>query len=464
MRIKNTRLSNNRAKSVPEPDPYFSNVSLLLHMDSISGSTLVDSSKYATNGTLITSNGALISTADKKFGASSLRYPYQDGWYATWAGSQFSVTTSEAFTIEFWWKHISNSYNSTLSPAIFIWRNAFGDSMVIFAHYASGNQYNLRVYTTDNYGTITLNQWNHIAFVLNAGNYALYINGVLAKSGAFSANTASGTFVLGNNNSSTPNYTADGYIDELRITKGIARYTANFTPPTEPFPDVMPDPYYNNVSLLLHMDGDGVNGNTYFRDDSQIPKTITAVGNAQISRTQSKFGVSSAYFNGSSNTYLSVPSNQAFNFGSEPFTIEGWIYPTSLSTFQGGIFTNRIAMIYGPINIRQSGQSFTALISNSVNDSWQHNISIPNVFTNANQWYHVAITGDSNNVYCFVNGILIDSRGPRPNWISSITPTFYMGQDGDGNFAGYIDEVRVTKGLARYTANFTPPALPFSNF
>jgi len=86
---------------------------------------------------------------------------------------------------------------------------------------------------------------------------------------------------------------------------------------------VAADPYYNNVSLLLH--GDGANGSTTIVDSSTSPKTVTAVGNAQISTAQSKFGGASLAFDGAGD-YLTIPDDSSFDFGFNDFTIEGWIY------------------------------------------------------------------------------------------------------------------------------------------
>jgi hypothetical protein len=83
------------------------------------------------------------------------------------------------------------------------------------------------------------------------------------------------------------------------------------------------DTNINEVSLLLH--GDGTNGSTTITDSSLTPKTVTAVGNAQISTAQSKFGGASILLDGSGD-YLDVGSNSAFGYGLSDFTIETWVY------------------------------------------------------------------------------------------------------------------------------------------
>jgi hypothetical protein len=98
--------------------------------------------------------------------------------------------------------------------------------------------------------------------------------------------------------------------------------------PQQPVPV---DPVFNNVSLLLH--GNGTNGSTTITDNSPSPKTVTAVGNAQISTAQSKFGGASIAFDGSGD-YLTVLNSSQFNFGVDDFTIEAWFYRTSTAQFE----------------------------------------------------------------------------------------------------------------------------------
>ena len=89
------------------------------------------------------------------------------------------------------------------------------------------------------------------------------------------------------------------------------------------------DPNFANVSLLLH--GNDTNGSTTITDSSPSPKTVTAVGNAQISTAQSKFGGASIAFDGNGD-WCQIANNVAFKFGSGNFTIEYWFYPTDLTS------------------------------------------------------------------------------------------------------------------------------------
>ena len=218
------------------------------------------------------------------------------------------------------------------------------------------------------------------------------------------------------------------------------RITPSFTPADE---------YFQNVSLLLH--GNGTNGSTTITDNSPSPKTVTAVGNAQISTAQSKFGGASIAFDGTGD-YLATNLSINNSFIQNNFTIECWIYVTS--TTEGGAF-GLIGNQYFGVRL-QSG--FDSFYFNGA--SGTPFISMGSSLTRG-AWNHIAMTKSGTTGYGFVNGV---STGSTSVVSPSITTSnlhigFYF--DTPYVFAGYIDEFRVTNGIARYTANFTPPAAPF---
>ena len=224
------------------------------------------------------------------------------------------------------------------------------------------------------------------------------------------------------------------------------------------------DPYRSQVSLLLH--GDGTNGSTTIVDSSPSTKTVTAVGNAQISTAQSKFGGASLAFDGTGD-YLQAPSSQAFNYGTENFTIECWAYPNTggANTFTGvvggaddAVFTNTAAAV---IFYNQSSQAFTGRRS-----SRQLNSGSSTVSATAGQWHHLALVRSSGILILYVNGVAGASVANADGVIDCLNPVIgaYFGDNPTRaglNFNGYIDDLRITKGIARYTANFTPPTAPF---
>lgn len=211
------------------------------------------------------------------------------------------------------------------------------------------------------------------------------------------------------------------------------------------------DPFGANVSLLLHMNGG--NGSTSFIDSSLNVFSVTANGGAQISATQSKYGGASGNFDGSGD-YITVANNNALNFNStDNFTIEGWIYFNSL---QDGV-----ALVSKGTNSTQSGWTLyyfmgelyfgKPYVSNDVNG-----IFIPSL----NTWYHLACTRNSNFIRLFVNGNQIASSSNSVAYTT--TEVLRIGYSHSNNFLnGYVDDLRITKGVARYTSNFTPPTSQF---
>ena len=208
------------------------------------------------------------------------------------------------------------------------------------------------------------------------------------------------------------------------------------------------DPYFSNVSLLLH--GDGANGSTTIVDNSPSPKTVTAYGNAQISTAQSKFGGASIAFDGSGD-YTSATSGD-FAFGTGDFTIESWVYLQATND----------RTIWGYASSNSGG---IALFSDSVgqrriyvgNSAW---IIVAGAFP-VSTWFHAAVAREGSTLRLFQNGTLIGSGFNTTNFTAT---QFQVGASLYNSLWGYIDDLRITKGVARYTANFTPPTAPFPDF
>lgn len=210
--------------------------------------------------------------------------------------------------------------------------------------------------------------------------------------------------------------------------------------------------------LLLHMDGS--NGSTTFTD--VYGKTVTANGNAQISTAQSKFGGASALFDGV-NDYLSISDSSDWNFGTGDFTIECWIRPGTVSVDQE-IITQRgpltpndffIVRLTSAAKIRAVAVVGGAAVTDRTGTT----------SLSANTWYHIAVVRNAGSVEIYVEGVANASGGTNgagawPN--SSDRLVIASDDDGSNDYSGYIDELRITKGTARYTANFTPSASAFT--
>jgi len=213
------------------------------------------------------------------------------------------------------------------------------------------------------------------------------------------------------------------------------------------------DPFRSNVSLLLH--GDGTNGSTTITDSSPSPKTVTAVGNAQVSTAQSKFGGASIAFDGTAD-YLTIPSSSGFAFELNDFTVELWLYRSGsgqqhlYDARDTGVNTNRILLyLDSSSQLAYFGDGAARILTTSV--------------PTLNAWVHVALCRASGNSRLFLNGVQVGATFADTINIVSPTATVAIGATSSGLTAlnGYIDDLRITKGVARYTANFTPPTAPF---
>lgn len=223
------------------------------------------------------------------------------------------------------------------------------------------------------------------------------------------------------------------------------------------------DPYYANVSLLLHCDG--VNGGTTFTDNSPSPKTVTANGTAQISTAQSKFGGASAYFDGTTNCYAQSNASAAYDLGGGNFTVEFWVYFNSLSgtphiiQFNGGNVNFRWNLYIG--STIKSLRLYTENGSGTGGDR----LSTIDLFTAS--WYYITVVKNGGDLALYLNGSRMGLTAlvsfPSGNLSLTLGTQFFSPVSGD-YLNGYIDEVRITKGVARYTANFTPPTAPFPNY
>lgn len=224
------------------------------------------------------------------------------------------------------------------------------------------------------------------------------------------------------------------------------------------------------VELLLHADGS--NGSTTFTDHSATPKTITANGGAQISTASPKFGSGSGVFNGSTD-YLSTPNDSAWVFGSSPFTVEAWIKTSTLPS--GGDFGAVVARGAGGVggyswSLSVADVAGAAKLQFLVSSNFDASLSTIINSTSAvatGAWVHVAGVRDGNTLRLFVNGTQEATGTFTGAVFDSSTPlgvgaAYYSTAAVWANyFTGNIDEVRVTKGLAQYRANFTPQAAAF---
>lgn len=210
------------------------------------------------------------------------------------------------------------------------------------------------------------------------------------------------------------------------------------------------DPQFTSVSLLLH--GNGSNGSTTITDSSRFANAVTAVGNAQISTAQSKFGGSSIrFFSGR----LTAP---IINLQSD-FTVETWAYADSTA--------GSIRAIAG--NWKNEQLLFAQNGSNLQLYWFPFNAGTPLLSTAgiiASQWQHLACTKQGTTFRLFIDGAIVGTATSAQS-IPTSTSSFLIGAYPDvggiavGVYSGHLDDFRLTLGVARYTGTFTPPTAPF---
>lgn len=359
--------------------------------------------------------------------------------------SMFNVGTGN-FTIELWF------YGSDLNT-VGRWVSARDTGGITLGHkldqyeffYGNGSL----VYTGPN-GVIKKDQWNHVALVRNSGTVTLYHNGKSQTISDWSSVNLSAVVHRIANSHDSRNEIINGYISDLRMSAS-AIYTAEFTSPTAPL---------SSVTSNFHLKGTDAS----IIDKSQSTQ-LTLVGNTQSSTTVTKYGSSSMYFDGNSD-YIRIGNNKDILDGlinnNKLMTIEGWVYPT---------VSRAGSLIYESPSILNIGNTYLNLGLSNLTPFFywwtgaQNSVTASNPIT-LNAWSHIAFVLDantgSNNIKIYVNGTL-DGQGT----FSGIT--WASASDGDkvrvgiGNsnadsyFPGYIQDLRITDGLARYTANFTPP-------
>jgi hypothetical protein len=297
-------------------------------------------------------------------------------------------------------------------------------------------------------GAVTVNSWNHVAVCRSGTTLSLFLNGSRQATATNSTNFANANnyaFIVGGYPPSNAQYT--GYISNVRVVKGSSVYDptqTSITIPTAPLTAI------TNTSLLCNYTNAGIT-------DATAKNDLETVGNAQISTTQSKFGGSSMSFGGSGGYCISNNSVANSAFGTGDFTVEFWLY------------TNAGGTTYNVIDWRPpatQGAYFTFYL----------NAGVPTYYANtggqivggaaipATTWTHVALSRSGTSTRMFINGTQSGSTyTDSTNYLGVANrPAIGGGGIDTGSLLnGYIDDLRVTKGYARYTSNFTAPTAAF---
>ncbi|TFY97104.1 LamG-like jellyroll fold domain-containing protein [Ramlibacter humi] len=247
------------------------------------------------------------------------------------------------------------------------------------------------------------------------------------------------------------------------VTSSTAAGTTTYTYyPTSLYALSDSDPAMANTVLLVH--GEGA-----LSDSSIRQQPLTPVGNAAVIYSDARFGYSSLYFDGSNNSYVSVPTSD-FNFGTGDFTIEGWFRLAAAT----GNYRYLFNITWGSgsnMLVRFGDGGFGLRLQYAVDGNTHPGVygSAETQNSLAGTWHHFALTRQAGAVRGFLDGKLLTLRNniyggpPVTSFMDSrdISNVSSVVISGGASFYGHIDDFRVTKGVARYTADFSPPTQAF---
>ena len=432
-------------------DPFFSNTVLLLKTVNVGGASNSAFFDDGPNRFVPTRVGDVTQGSLSPYVPTGYWSGYFDGngdHLTLPSSSAFTLGTSD-WTVECWLKK-----DSVGTRNIWVFGSAGASDAVLFADGVNNLTYYVGS-TRINAGTLNVGRWHHVAVVRSSGLTRIYLDGVQQGSAwADSTNYTATTVTIGWSGSPV-----DGHISNFRIVKS-AVYTANFTPPSEPLTAI------SGTSLLTLQDN-------RFIDRSSNNFALTRNGDVSVQRfspfpisntvTTNLAATGSVTFDGNGD-YMTVPHSSVFNMGTGAFTAEFWMSPTAAPT---GFAVTMISSYNGSndgweIQWRASPQA----IRFGLGDSALMDRDFP-ASTYVGKWTHIAVAREANGTTrMFFDGV---QQGATANLgstsLNSGSSTFNVGllsvATGQ-HYNGLLSNVRVVKGSALYTANFTPPTTPLT--
>ena len=379
--------------------------------------------------------------------------PFGADWSNYFDGSCFNTPTSSAFnlssgdwTMEGWF----NLSAFTSDNRLFV---VYQNASTQFGFYVRAGTIYVGYFgiAEDSLGTISLNEWTHLALVKSGSStITLYVNGISTGSTtSYTLYNANCSFYIAGSDANYSLKSTKGYISNVRVVKGTAVYTGNFTPSKTPLTAI------SGTSLLTCQ-------SNRFVDNSVNAFTLTNQGSPSVQGfspfapltvyNPATYG-GSAYFDGSGD-YLTFSPGSTFAFGTGDFTVEFWVN-TGGNSSVGGVLDATSNGSYWAFRINgttffyQSASGITNLTSVTVSTLDQ------------SAWTHMAVVRLSGTTKIYANGVQVASVADSTNYTA--TTTYQTGRDSDGNqYRGYFSNIRVIKGTAVYTAAFTPPTEPLT--
>ena len=377
-------------------------------------------------------NHAKLSTAQYKFttGASLLLDGTDD--YVTLPDSDSWYFGTGDFTVDCW-----VMFNAITAPGNFqgiicqyqnatnTWEVGFNCSTKKLEIYFTVGGVDKAFYQmTSGWSSVTTGVWYHLVFERATTTAKIFIDGVsqpLTEITAFGTNDVgdlAGLLHVGDNG--LGDY-FNGYIDEVKISNGIARHTSDFTSPVQPY------------------------------------------GRVYLSTAQKEFGTASGVFDGSG-SYLSLADSADWNFGTGNFTIDGWVRFTTIGAIQVICGQYEDATNYWFVEIDAANKLQLKFVDGTTKGDYIMSSAWSGLAVDT--WYHVAFVRSTTTAKIFIGGVsqtLTETTAFSTNDVGDIVSALFIGeQNSVGYFQGFIDELRISKGVARWTADFSVPTSAYA--
>jgi len=418
---------------------YIDNSSNAYAITVVSGTPIIKSYSpltYFYNPTTVGGSAYFNGTSDYLSVAANAGFNYSTGDF-TWECWVYPTVFGAAAgsTIDFW----SNASGAYIIGQCQLQVNTTG---TVQFYYATTVSAIASIVTT---AVLPLSTWSHIAVVRSGsgtGNLKIYINGIVRATSAGAVTQSLGSTGAGaigrQTNVTATSYFFIGYIANVRIVKGTAVYTAAFTPPSTPVTAI------SGTSLLLNF------ANAAIVDSAGLNNIVTT-NTAATNTTAYKYAPSSIATNASSSLTIN-DATSAVRFATNDFTIEGWFSITTLGA--QSIVSKGAAATGWTIGVNASNTLVFTYTSTSLTAT-----SVLAQYV----WYHFAVVRSgtaTGNIKIYLNGVLQASSAGAVTTDFSQTDPIYVGAGRTGStpFLGFLQDIRLTKGVARYTADFTPPA------
>ena len=438
-----------------ESDPDFANTVLLLHGDGNQGATNFSNTgptKYLAFSDNSDNNFPITVNGDA-YGDNFSPYALDDGYWGNYfdgssstlqvpSNTAFNVGTGD-FTLEFWINRINNNfgvfklYSSSTSNG----------PQVDGSNYASWHKDGVGSILTST-TALFVGEFYHIAYCRSGTTFRLFVNGVQEASVTNSDSFNFSSWIIGRGYYGN---VFNGYLSNFRLLKAVALYTSGFTPSTSPLTAIsgtslltcqsnrFVDNSANNFALTPYVSAPKV---TVFNPFDELPDGVNGSG----------------YFDGSGDD-VSFPIDSAFTLGSNEFTIEGWVYPNTV-TSSNALFSLESSSY--PAVLILCGTGTISFLVSSTRSSFQVNLT--GFALRANTWSHIVLQRNGDVFRAFINGVVVGSE-TQAITLQSQRSVGYIGRDDGGSvrWNGYVASFRVVNGTAVYsTSGFTPPTAPLT--